>query len=45
MRTPDMIFWFSVTAKVDSINYFRDFLLGKIFYFQNGDGQTARCVV
>ena len=40
----DRIFWFSVPAKADSNHYFRDFFL-KIFYFQNGDGQTARCVV
>ena len=44
MRTADRIFWFSVPAKADSNHYFRDFFL-KIFYFQNGDGQTARCVV
>ena len=42
MRTADRIFWFSVP--VDSNNYFRNFFL-KIFYFQNGDGQTARYVV
>ena len=36
--------WFSVPAKADSSNYFRDFFL-EIFYFQNGDGQTVRCVV
>ena len=35
--------WFSVPAETDS-NHFRDFFL-KIFYFQNGDGQTAWCVV
>ena len=29
---------------MDSNNYFRDFFL-EIFYFQNGDGQTAWCVV
>ena len=40
----DRIFWFSVPAKADSNHYFRDFFL-KIFYFQNGDEQTARCVV
>ena len=40
----DRIFWFSVPAKVNSNHYFRDFFL-EIFYFQNGDGQTARCIV
>ena len=44
MRTADRIFWYFVPAKVDSNNYFRNFFL-KIFYFQNGDIQTARCVV
>ena len=44
MRTADRIFWFSVPAKADSNHYFRDFFL-EIFYFQNGDGQTARCVL
>ena len=44
MRTADRIFWFSVPAKADSIHYFRIFF-SRIFYFQNGDGQTARCVV
>ena len=44
MRTADRVFWFSVRAKADSNHYFRDFFL-EIFYFQNGDGQTARCVV
>ena len=39
-----MIFWFSVPAKADSNHYFRNIVL-EIFYFQNGDGQTARCVV
>ena len=29
---------------MDSNHYFRDFFL-KIFYFQNGDGQTAWCLV
>ena len=38
----DRIFWFSVPAKADSSNYFRDFFSK---YFQNGDRQTARCVV
>ena len=42
--TADRIFWFSVPAKADSNNYFRNFFL-KICYFQNGDGQTAQCVV
>ena len=40
----DRIFWFSVPAKADSNNYFRNFFL-EIFYFENGDGQTAWCVV
>ena len=40
----DRIFWFSVPAKADSNHYFRDFFL-EIFYFQNGNGQTARCVL
>ena len=40
----DRIFWFSVPAKADSNHYFRNFFL-EIFYFKNGDGQTARCVV
>ena len=44
MRTADRIFWFSVPAKVDSNYYFCNFFL-EIFYFKNGDGQTARCVV
>ena len=29
---------------MDSNHYFGDFFL-EIFYFQNGDGQTMRCVV
>ena len=29
---------------MDSNNYFCDFFL-EVFYFQNGDGQTARCIV
>ena len=44
MWTADRIFWYSVPAKADSNNYFRDFFL-EIFYFQTGDIQTARCVV
>ena len=39
-----MIFWFYVPAKADSSHYFRDFFV-EIFYFQNGDEQTAQCVV
>ena len=44
MRTADRIFWFSVPAKVDSNYYFHNFFL-EICFPQNGDGQTARCVV
>ena len=38
----DRIFWFSVPAKADSNHCFRNFFL-EIFYFQNGDGQSAVC--
>ena len=40
----DRIFWFSVPANAGSNHYFRNSFL-KMFYFQNGDRQTARRVV